>query len=326
MTLMSETRDIDIRVALHSKKLNAFRGAPNTLVVNELGLSHAKVRIDVAVINGCVHGYEIKSSLDTLNRLPAQLELYSQCLERLTLVKEPKMAKAKKAAKPKAAKKKESVIVSVLIDESGSMTRVCDATIAGFNEYVGTLKTSLKDDDVHFSAITFDTRGIRKLQVGAPIAKAITLSRENYNPNGGTPLLDAVGRTIQATDEVAGKNKASKIIVVIQTDGEENASAEFKLDQIKTMVEERQGKGWEFVFIGAGINAFEAGATMGIQGVNTVSYTQDSVGTAAIFAATACNTAAYTKGLSVGMGYSAQQSRLAGENANITLAKMKVKK
>lgn len=83
---MLETRDLDIRAALHTKKLCAYRAAPNTLVVDELGLSHAKVRIDIAVINGCVHGYEIKSSLDTLYRLPVQLGLYSQCLEKVTFV------------------------------------------------------------------------------------------------------------------------------------------------------------------------------------------------------------------------------------------------
>jgi len=87
---MYHTNDIEIRTALHGKKLSAYRQAPDTIVVDELGLSHAKVRIDVAVINGCVHGYEIKSDLDTLNRLPAQLKLYSQCLEKLTLVCAPR--------------------------------------------------------------------------------------------------------------------------------------------------------------------------------------------------------------------------------------------
>ena len=68
-----------------------YRVAPDTIVVDELGLSHAKARIDVAVINGSVHGYEIKSSLDTLeSRLPAQLELYTRCLEKLTLVCAPR--------------------------------------------------------------------------------------------------------------------------------------------------------------------------------------------------------------------------------------------
>ncbi|MGM5035509.1 sce7726 family protein [Tardiphaga sp. 803_E3_N1_3] len=87
---MTATKDTEIRAALHDKKLNALRNAPDTLVIDELGLSHAKARIDVAVINGYVHGYEIKSSLDTLDRLPTQIEFYSQCLEKLTLVCAPR--------------------------------------------------------------------------------------------------------------------------------------------------------------------------------------------------------------------------------------------
>jgi hypothetical protein len=87
---MTATKDTEIRAALHDKKLSALRSAPDTIVIDELGLSHAKARIDVAVINGRVHGYEIKSSLDTLDRLPMQIEFYSQCLEKLTLVCAPR--------------------------------------------------------------------------------------------------------------------------------------------------------------------------------------------------------------------------------------------
>jgi len=87
---MLATSDIDIRTALHAKKLHVHRDTPGTIVVDELGLSHARARIDVAVINGSVHGYEIKSALDTLERLPAQMELYAQCLEKLTIVCAPR--------------------------------------------------------------------------------------------------------------------------------------------------------------------------------------------------------------------------------------------
>jgi hypothetical protein len=97
---MSQTRDSDIRRALHSKKLRAYKTAPNTIVVDELGLAHARVRIDVAVINGCVHGFEIKSSLDTLQRLPTQIALYSQCLEKLTLVCAPRHVDAAERLTP----------------------------------------------------------------------------------------------------------------------------------------------------------------------------------------------------------------------------------
>jgi hypothetical protein len=83
---MPASNDSEIRAALHRKKLRRYRHAPDTLVVEELGLSHAKVRIDVAVINGYIHGYEIKSAVDSLRRLQLQLELYAKCLSRLSLV------------------------------------------------------------------------------------------------------------------------------------------------------------------------------------------------------------------------------------------------
>jgi hypothetical protein len=83
---MSHSTDAEIRCALHRKALRAFHRCNDTLVIDELGLAHAKARIDVAVINGSVHGFEIKSAADTLTRLPQQLELYEQCLEKLTIV------------------------------------------------------------------------------------------------------------------------------------------------------------------------------------------------------------------------------------------------
>lgn len=80
------TTDREIRAALHSKKLRLLHRRADTFIIDELGLSHAKGRIDIAVINGCLHGYEIKSGQDTLDRLPQQLAIYEQCLERLTIV------------------------------------------------------------------------------------------------------------------------------------------------------------------------------------------------------------------------------------------------
>lgn len=83
---MLATNDLEIRTALHRKKLQHHRDEPNTIVVDELGLVHASARIDIAVINGCIHGYEIKSGVDKLDRLYGQIELYKSCLEKLTVV------------------------------------------------------------------------------------------------------------------------------------------------------------------------------------------------------------------------------------------------
>lgn len=86
---MIHTTDGEIRIALHATMLQAYHECKETLVIDELGLIHGKNRIDIAVLNGCLHGYEIKSSKDTLNRLDAQLDVYVECFEKLTLVVAP---------------------------------------------------------------------------------------------------------------------------------------------------------------------------------------------------------------------------------------------
>ena len=86
----SGTSDADIRSALHSKRLRRANTDPDTLVIDELGLAHARSRIDVAVINGCIHGYEIKSAKDKLDRFSVQIDIYRQTLQKLTLVAAPR--------------------------------------------------------------------------------------------------------------------------------------------------------------------------------------------------------------------------------------------
>ena len=84
------TNDGDIRSALHAKRLGRLKAQPDTLVIDELGLAHARSRIDVAVINSCIHGYEIKSAKDNLDRFATQIDIYRQTLQKLTLVAAPK--------------------------------------------------------------------------------------------------------------------------------------------------------------------------------------------------------------------------------------------
>lgn len=75
-----------IRAALKGDYLRHHLGRDSVLMIDELGLAHARSRVDLAVFNGHLHGYEIKSSIDTLDRLPRQLEIYSLSLQKLTLV------------------------------------------------------------------------------------------------------------------------------------------------------------------------------------------------------------------------------------------------
>jgi hypothetical protein len=79
-------RDRDVRAALHQKVLKEHHGQPDTLVLDELGLRHGQCRVDVVVVNGFLHGFEIKSDADTLDRLPGQISIYNEVLDRATLV------------------------------------------------------------------------------------------------------------------------------------------------------------------------------------------------------------------------------------------------
>ncbi len=79
-------KDCHIRAALKHKLQSRYAKDPFTLIVDELGLRHGVARVDVAVINGVIHGYELKSDCDTLNRLPSQVKVYNSVLDRITLV------------------------------------------------------------------------------------------------------------------------------------------------------------------------------------------------------------------------------------------------
>jgi hypothetical protein len=79
-------RDRDVRLVLHRKLDAAHRGDSDTRILHELGLRHGTCRVDVAVVNGSLHGYEIKSDSDTLDRLPGQVETYAAVLDFATLV------------------------------------------------------------------------------------------------------------------------------------------------------------------------------------------------------------------------------------------------
>lgn len=94
-------RDIDIRRALHAEMQRVHAGDPQTRIVDELGLCQGVARVDVAVVNGSVHGYEIKSAHDTLVRLPGQSDVYSRALDFVTIVVAKTHAQKIRAAVPR---------------------------------------------------------------------------------------------------------------------------------------------------------------------------------------------------------------------------------
>ncbi|MGN0599429.1 MAG: hypothetical protein ACI4JK_05985 [Oscillospiraceae bacterium] len=136
------------------------------------------------------------------------------------------------------------------------------------------------------------------------IKKVSELTNKEYYARGMTALLDAIGKTV---NQVAARHNNSgdsavpaKTVVVIITDGMENASKEYKLQTVKAMIEKQKNEfGWEFVFMGANIDAISVAGSMGIDASRAANYHADGVGTATNFVAVGKMFTSVRKGNSV---------------------------
>ena len=201
-------------------------------------------------------------------------------------------------------------LVTFLLDETGSMQSIKDDTIGGFNSYLGTLKGA--DGEILFTLLKFDSNRVEKVCVGRPLAEVAELTDATYQPGASTPLYDAAVKAIKATEEVAAKDPAAKVIVVIQTDGHENASLVYKQADLAALVKEKTAAGWQFVFLGAGIDAYATGSALGLQGSNTMSYARGS--SVQAFAGLAASNARYAAtGDAASLRFTAAEKAAAGD-------------
>lgn len=182
-----------------------------------------------------------------------------------------------------------------VLDESGSMSPQKNDTIGGFNEFIETQRKM--PGEAKFTLIKFNSSwsGDDAFQVvydGADLADVKDLNEETYAPGGGTALLDAVGIGIDKVKARLKKTKktdrAEKVVFVVLTDGEENSSREYTTDIIKKAVKGRQKKGWEFLFLGADMDAWDEGSKIGLGKMSASISKQDLKGA---FARTAVYTA-----------------------------------
>lgn len=160
---------------------------------------------------------------------------------------------------------KKNVMVNFILDETGSMDGCKDATISGFNEYVDNLKR--QNGKIRFSLTKFNSEKIDRPFIKTPIKDVTHLSNRTYNPANMTPLYDAIGRTVKSLDKEKGK-----VLCVIMTDGEENASKEYKREDIFKMIKRKEKDGWSFVFLGANQDAWKTSQSLGMYAGNTMSY------------------------------------------------------
>ena len=169
-----------------------------------------------------------------------------------------------------------------ILDGSGSMGGLESDTIGGFNAMIE--KQKKKPDACLVSTVLFDDR-TEVIHDRVPLEKVPALTDREYYVRGCTALLDAVGGAIRHIGNVhkyaRSEDRPERTLFVITTDGLENASREYDYAKVKAMIEERKEKdGWEFLFLGANIDAAKEAARFGIGADRAVRYQPDHVGTA----------------------------------------------
>ncbi len=183
--------------------------------------------------------------------------------------------------------------IAVVLDRSGSMGSCRNDTIGGFNTFLeeqqklpGYATLTLAQFDDVYEVVYLDR----------PIKEVPKLTTETFVPRGSTALCDAIGRTIvtlgaklAAMPEV---DRPGKVVVVIITDGGENASHEYTREKIKALTEHQQAKyEWKFVYLGANQDAISVGSSLGMLKSMSASYSVDN--TRQVFGAMGANVAGY---------------------------------
>lgn len=168
-----------------------------------------------------------------------------------------------------------------ILDRSGSMAGLESDTIGGYNSM---LKKQMSDQgEAIVTTVLFDDQ-YQLLHDRINIKGVSLITEKDYFVRGTTALLDAIGRTIHkignAQKHTTENQRPDKTIFVITTDGMENASREYTYEKIKSMVElEKEKYGWEFIFLGANIDAISTAARFGIDPDRAANYNADSEGT-----------------------------------------------
>ena len=177
--------------------------------------------------------------------------------------------------------KKNLTELVMILDRSGSMSGLERDTIGGYNSMLQ--KQRETEGEVLVSTVLFD-HSIEVLHDRVPLDKVPAMTEKDYYVRGSTALLDAVGGAIHHIGNVhkyaREEDRPEKTIFVITTDGMENASHEYSYDRVKEMVERQKEKyGWEFLFLGANIDAIATAGRFGISADRAANYHSDRKGT-----------------------------------------------
>lgn len=172
-----------------------------------------------------------------------------------------------------------------ILDRSGSMENVASDIVGGFNSLIK--KQRSEDGECLVSTVLFNAAQ-KVLHDRKPLSQIDILTSNDYVPHGSTALIDAIGSSIHHIGNIHKYARSEDIpehtLFVIMTDGLENSSCRYTSDKVKQMIERQKEKyGWEFLFIGANIDAVETAQNIGISEDRAANYISDSKGTGIVY-------------------------------------------
>ena len=184
-----------------------------------------------------------------------------------------------------------------ILDKSGSMSGLEADTIGGYNSMLA--KQQAIEGECFITTVLFNNN-YELLHDRIDLKAVREMTGKEYAVDGSTALLDAIGRTIHkignAQKHTAEDFRAEKVLFVIITDGEENASREYSADKIRALIQQQKTKyGWEFIFLGANIDAVQTAGQFGIAPDRTADYLADCEGTGLNFRVMSAAVATFRK-------------------------------
>jgi Mg-chelatase subunit ChlD len=162
--------------------------------------------------------------------------------------------------------------VCLVLDRSGSMQAIHDDALGGVNSYITTAKQDRALYESRFSMITFSSESVETIRKNEIMETVKPIGAEEYRCAGWTPLYDAIGCGIGILDEAITGKADTKAILVIMTDGQENASREFSHEKISALLKARQEQGWLVTFLGEGLEVAKQGTNLGAYAGSVAAY------------------------------------------------------
>lgn len=209
--------------------------------------------------------------------------------------------------------------ITFILDRSGSMESVRADIIGGFNNFLTTQKAT--NQDINCSLVQFDHE-YQLVYFTIPATVAPLLKYQTYEPRGSTALYDALGQTVKETGErlasLKGEFRPNKVVIVVLTDGEENASKKYGSTELSHMIKhQREVYKWEFIFIGANQDAILEADKAGISKLSAMTIAPTSQGYSHAFTSAALNVSQYAAGAVCDTSFSSAQQAIAKSQVDL---------